>query len=76
MPPIANAALTFWRPAPGMSTTVSRAIDSRLFAPPPMRMSRIESARLGPEVDEPGSAVSAVRWSEPRTRTLLADVSG
>ena len=33
------------RPWPGMSTSVSRGIDRRLFAPPPMRMSMIESER-------------------------------
>ena len=49
-----------------MSTTVSRGIDSLALWPPPMRTSRIESLRLGPDVLAPGSFVPAVRWSEPR----------
>src|SRR3954468_15426930 len=55
-----------------MSTTVSRGIDRRPECPPPMRMSRIESERLGPLVLAPGSLVFFVRWSEPRTRTVVA----
>src|SRR3954468_12829515 len=52
-----------------MSTTVSRGIDSRELCPPPTRMSRIESERLGPLVDAPASCVPLGRWSEPRKRT-------
>src|SRR4051794_4865234 len=55
-----------------MSTTVSRGIDRRPECPPPMRMSRMESERLGPFVLAPGSLVFAVRWSEPSTRTVVA----
>ena len=36
----------------------------------------IESDRLGPVVDEPGSLVSFVRWSEPSTRTFVALMGG
>ena len=58
-----------------MSTIVSRAIDSRLFAPPPTRMSMIESARP-PDVRAPGSPLPFGRWSEPSTSTLFGDHSG
>ncbi len=73
-PPNAYAALILLRPRPGISTTVSRGMLSRDEAPPPTRMSRIESARLGPP--DPGSLVFAVRRSEPSTRTFVADVRG
>ena len=75
-PPIAKAALIFWRPAPGMSTIVSRAIDMRLFAPPPMRSSRIESERPLPVVCAPGSASEPLRTSEPSTRMFVGDQAG
>src|SRR3954452_12932462 len=52
-----------------MSTTVSRGIDRRALWPPPVRMSRMESERLGPLVLAPGSLVPLERWSEPRNRT-------
>src|SRR3954471_13520640 len=55
-----------------MSTTVSRGIERRPACPPPMRMSRIESERLGPLVLAPPSLVPLGRWSEPRTRTVVA----
>ena len=75
VPPKANAPLILPRPWPGMSTIVSRAIDSRLFAPPPTRSSMIESDRPL-AVCAPGSPVPSGRWSEPSTRTLLGDHSG
>ena len=53
-----------------MSTIVSRGIDSLALWPPPVRMSRIESLRLGPDVLAPGSLVAFVRWSEPRTSVV------
>src|SRR5919201_6802035 len=72
-PPIAYAALILSRPWPGMSTTVSRGIESLADLPPPERMSRIESERLGPEVDAPGSLEPEGRWSEPRTSVVVAE---
>ena len=68
--------MIFWRPAPGMSTIVSRAIDRRLFAPPPIRISMIESERPLPVVCAPGSALALLRTSEPSTRTFVGDHSG
>src|SRR4051794_26105935 len=60
-----------------MSTTVSRGIDRRADAPPPVRISRIESERLGaPIVLAPGSAWPFTRASDPRTRIVLLLVSG
>src|SRR4051794_41832773 len=59
-----------------MSATVSRGIDRRPLWPPPMRMSMIESDRLGPLVDAPGSLEPFARWSEPRTRTVVGDSGG
>src|SRR5919206_427133 len=45
-----------------MSTTVSRGIESVALAPPPMRMSRIESERDGcPIVCAPASGTALVR---------------
>ena len=75
-PPIAYAALILLRPWPGMSTTVSRGIESVALAPPPTRISRIESEREGePIVFAPASLVPLVRASEPSTSTVLGDVS-
>src|SRR3954462_13012175 len=51
-----------------MSTTVSRGIDSRPACPPPMRMSRIESERLGPLVLPPPPCGPFRRRAAPRTR--------
>ena len=66
----------FW-PLPGMSTTVSRGIESVAFLPPPIRSSRIESDRdAWPILFAPGSLESLVRASEPSTNTVLGDVSG
>src|SRR3954454_8896407 len=59
-----------------MSTTVSRGIERRELWPPPMRMSRIESERLGPLVLAPGSLVPLVRWSEPRKSTVVGEKGG
>ena len=76
-PPIAYAALILSRPWPGMSTIVSRGIDSRPTCPPPTRMSMIESERLGlADRVRARLRVSAVRWSEPSTRIVFGDVSG
>ena len=63
-------------PLPGMSTTVSRGMESEAFAPPPVRISMIESDRDGPPICEPGSASPLVRASEPSTRIVLAPTSG
>ena len=46
----------------GMATIVSRAIDRRLLAPPPTRMSMIESDRPTP-VCAPGSRVHSLASS-------------
>ena len=54
-----------------MLTIVSRGIDRRAFLPPPTRMSRIESLRLGPPTSAPGSLEPLVRASEPSTRTVF-----
>src|SRR3954464_2233598 len=54
-PPIAYAALILLRPWPGMSTTVSRGIESFALCPPPERRSMMLSERLGPETVAPGS---------------------
>src|SRR3954468_17974027 len=60
-----------------MSTTVSRGIDRRADAPAPVRISRIESDRLGaPIVLAPGSAWPFTRASDPNTRIVLLLVSG
>src|SRR5215471_19732748 len=75
-PPKAYAALIFCSPWPGISSTVSRGIDRRAACPPPVRISMIESERLGPEVLAPGSLLFFWRRSEPSTRMLLAEVSG
>src|SRR3954452_9118506 len=78
-PPNAYAALILLGPWPGMSTTVSRRIDSVAFFPPPMRRSRIESLRDGPPlpiVVAPGSLLPLARASEPRTRIVFGEVSG
>ena len=45
-------------PWPGMSTTVSRGIESRALAPPPTRSSMIESDRLGPPTLRAGLGVA------------------
>ena len=74
-PPIAYAALILLRPRPGMSTTVSRGIESCAFRPPPMRISMIVSARDGPPTEAPGSALPSVRASEPSTRIVFGEVS-
>src|SRR3954452_17450292 len=77
-PPNAYAALILLRPWPGMSTTVSRRIDSVAFLPPPIRRSRIESLREGPLpiVVAPGSLLPLGRASEPSTRIVFGEVSG
>ena len=76
-PPNAYAALILFWPWPGMSTTVSRRIDSCALAPPPIRSSMIESDRLDwPIVCAPGSPFPFTRASEPRTRIVFGDVSG
>ena len=76
-PPNAYAALILFWPWPGMSTTVSRRIESWALAPPPTRRSMIESDRLvSPIVCAPGSAFSFVRASEPSTRIVFGVVSG
>ncbi len=75
-PPIAYAALILLLPWPGMSTTVSRGIESVAFAPPPTRISMIESDRDGePMTFAPASLVPLVRASEPSTRIVFALVS-
>src|SRR3954447_17363715 len=55
-----------------MSATVSRGIESFALWPPPTRRRRIESERLGPEVLAPPSLLPLGRWSEPRTRIVVA----
>ena len=66
----------FW-PLPGMSTTVSRGIESVELWPPPIRISRIESEREGwPILFAPGSLEPLVRASEPSTRIVFGEVSG
>ena len=71
-PPIAYAALTLSGPWPGMSTTVSRGMDSRALARPPARRSMIVSERLGwPTTLAPPSWVPRARASDPRTRIVL-----
>src|SRR3954463_41807 len=74
-PPIAYAALILSRPWPGMSTTVSRGIESFALCPPPERMSMMLSERLGPETVAPGSRVPGERRSEPRTSVVCGLVS-
>src|SRR3954467_11895364 len=74
-PPIAYAALILFRPCPGMSTTVSRGIDSFVLWPPPKRNSMMLSERLGPETVAPGSRVPGERRSEPRTSVVCGLVS-
>src|SRR3954462_5400913 len=54
-PPIAYAALILSRPWPGMSTTVSRGIESFALCPPPERRSMMLSERLRAEALAPGS---------------------
>src|SRR3954462_14075599 len=71
-PPMAEGALILLRPWPGLSRAGARGIDRRPGCPPPMRMSRMESERLGPFVLAPGSLVFAVRWSGPSTRKVVA----
>src|SRR4051794_41313201 len=68
-PPIAYAALILLRPWPGMSTTVSRGIESFALCPPPERRSMMLSERLGPETVAPGSRV-------PGERRAGAEASG
>ena len=63
-------------PWPGISANVSRGIESREAFPPPTRISRIVSERLGPPTLAPGSFVPLVRASEPSTRMLFGEVSG
>ena len=76
-PPSAYAALILFWPWPGISTTVSRGIESVALLPPPIRSSRIESDRDGvPILFAPGSLLSLVRASEPSTRIVFGDVSG
>src|SRR3954449_9758318 len=74
-PPIAYAALILSRPWPGMSTTVSRGIESFALCPPPERRSMMLSDRLGPETVAPGSRVPGERRSEPRTSVVCGLVS-
>src|SRR3954453_16484133 len=52
-PPIAYAALILSRPWPGMSTTVSRGIESFALCPPPERRSMMLSERLRPPTPPP-----------------------
>src|SRR3954454_23523157 len=65
-PPIAYAALILSRPWPGMSTTVSRGIDSFALCPPPKRRSMMLSDRLGAETGAPGSRGPGGRRARPR----------
>src|SRR5437763_14441542 len=58
-----------------MSTTVSRGIESLDECPPPVRISMIESLRLGPELDAPGSLDPFGRWSEPSTSVVVGENS-
>src|SRR3954453_18049449 len=74
-PPNAYAALILLRPWPGMSTTVSRGIESVALAPPPTRMSRIESDREGlPMAFAPGLLVPPGGASEPSISPGLGEV--
>src|SRR5204863_7880559 len=58
-----------------MSTTVSRGIESLDECPPPVRISMIESLRLGPELDAPGSLDLFGRWLEPSTSVVVGEHS-
>ena len=75
-PPIAYAALILLRPWPGMSTTVSRGIESRAERPPPARISRIVSdAARAADARARLAFVPFVRASEPSTRIVFGEVS-
>src|SRR4051794_26638298 len=74
---MAKAALILSGPWPGMSTTVSRGIESLAEWPRPERMSMIVSERDGPpQPDDPQSGAFLERASDPSTRMVLAEVSG